>query len=150
MPIAEGLKQAAAAFNKGYGDGVFDWAAAINDLSQLAIARAQGVVFEHPACGSTHGPGKQEIDVWHLALLLGEYTAGLLAQKSAEGQCPTPEHRPCPQMAQAHLDMLIAFRKALEALVAEMAELERQVRAKTEDLSKPRLTVTRELALRDG
>jgi hypothetical protein len=149
MPIEDGLKQAAAAFNKGNRDGEFDWGAAIGDLSSLAIARARGTEFGNTACGTTYGPGKQEIDVWHLALLLGEYTAGLLAQKSAEGHCLRPGHVPCQQMASLHMDMFIAFKKALESLIAEMRDLEKRVRAKTENLANPSRAAAKEVGLRD-
>jgi hypothetical protein len=86
---------------------------------------------------------------WQLSLLLAEYTAGMLAQKAAEGHCQTPAHVPCSEMTKGHMKMLSKFKKELQRLVNEICEVEEEVRQETNDLQKPGQVVAWTLGLRD-
>src|SRR5205807_9766054 len=68
-------------------------------------AKAQATRYRWDACKTGYSPEDKnhEIDVWQLCLMYGEYLAGLLALKAAEGHCQTKMHFPCQTMANAHM-----------------------------------------------
>jgi hypothetical protein len=120
-----------------------------------ARARAHETRFAFPECGMGYDADDprsidiwgREIVLWQLSLLLGEYMAGLLAQKAAEGHCH--QHRPCPNMARKHMDMLEALKGDLQALVCQIDEVQEEVRRATDGLQKPSQRVAQTLGLRD-
>ncbi len=87
---------------------------------------------------------------WQLCLLFGEYTAGLLGQKSAEGHCQTGNHVPCKRMSKRFMKtMLAAFRKDLKRLTKQIGRIERLVRKATDGFDKPSQVVAYNLGLRE-
>jgi hypothetical protein len=98
------------------------------------LATMPGKAFGVPNCATSYGAGNHEVDAWLLCILIGEYVAGLLAQKAVEGHCQQhrkmPDFTPCPEMAKEHLRMLGGFRDSLSTLVREIEDLEKQTLAK--------------------
>jgi hypothetical protein len=118
-------------------------------------ARAHGTRFAFPECEMGYDPDDprspdlwgREMVFWQLSLLLGEYMAGLLAQKAAEGHCN--KHRPCPKMAKNHMDMLDALKADLQGLVRQIDEVQEEIRQATDHLQKPSQRVAQTIGLRN-
>jgi len=129
MSIPEGKKLAGTAFDKFYATPTFDWAKSLPELLAIAEARARAkansgdVIYDFKDCGSgmLYGVGSQEITAWEMSVLLAEYTAGVLAQKAAEGHCP--KEAPCAKASKEFLRMLEDYRGRLNGLVAEIDAL---------------------------
>lgn len=138
--------------------------ARIDSLDAAFIAAARDRAKKHktgfsfPDCGVAHlaepTPGNPHVwdDIilaWQLCLLFGEYTAGLIGQKAAEGHCQTPAHVPCKTMSRRFLKiMLRTFRKDLETLVKQIRRVQRLVRQHTGGFLKPGKGVAHDLGLR--
>ena len=128
-------------------------------LIAIAKERAQKhkTSFSFPDCGVEHladpEPGNPHrwdhiILTWQLCLLFGEYTAGLIGQKSAEGYCG--KHVPCKKMSKRFLKtMLAAFRKDLKRLVKQIGRIERLVRKHTDGFDQPSQAVAYKIGLRE-
>lgn len=80
---------------------------------------------------------------WQLGLLLLEFMAGLLAQKSAEGYYKQDAHRPCSGMAKNHMQMLDRLKGDLQHLVNEIDTVQQQIRQATAGLASPGQHVAR-------
>jgi hypothetical protein len=133
------------------------------DAAFIAVARERAkkhkTSFSFQDCGVSHLaepiPGNPHVwdDIilaWQLCLLFGEYTAGLIGQKAAEGHCQTAAHVPCKAMSKRFLKtMLPAFRKDLETLVKQIGRVQRLVRQHTDDFDKPSRAVAHDLGLRE-
>jgi hypothetical protein len=137
----------------------------IDSLDQAIIAAARERAKKHTTnyqfadCGVAHlaepEPGNPHrwddiILAWQLCLLFGEYTAGLIGQKSAEGHCQTETHRPCKKMSKRFMETMLAdFKKDINKLVQEIGEIERLVRLHTKDFENPSQKVAYNLGLRE-
>ena len=133
------------------------------DAAFIAAARERGkkhkTSFSFPECGVAHlaepKPGNPHVwdDIvlaWQLCLLFGEYTAGLIGQKSAEGHCQTGHHVPCKRMSKRFLKtMLRTFKKDLETLAKQVGRVERLVLKHTDGFDKPSKAVAHDLGLRE-
>jgi hypothetical protein len=114
------------------------------DIGALLLAASERAVnnfgltpgkyaFEVAACDTQYGFAPSgmvhhELQTWFLAILLAEYTAGILAQKAEEGHCQKhripPDLKGCPVMAVEHRRMLLAFRDSLQQIVDDISTLE--------------------------
>jgi hypothetical protein len=61
-----------------------------------------------------------------MAILLAKYTAGIIAQKAAEGHCTT--NAQCKESSAEHLEMLEDFKKELGGLYREIDDLILKIR----------------------
>src|SRR6516162_7614370 len=137
----------------------------IDNLNTAFVAAARERAKKHRTsfsfadCGVAHlaepEPGNPHrwddiILAWQLCLLFGEYTAGLIGQKSAEGHCQTPGHVPCKKMSKRFLKtMLRNFKKDLETLAKQVGRIERLVLKHTDGFDKPSKAVAHDLGLRE-
>jgi hypothetical protein len=128
MSISEGMMRVAKVIEPFFVQGVLDpkvYGPFVVNVMEYADQRVQS--FKAPTeCGTGYNSHNPELQMWFFGIMLCEYVAGLLADKTEKGHCnqhrKKPELTPCQKTRRMHLDMLKVFRADLSALVEEIDE----------------------------